>query len=441
MTRERDDKAHPVFAQAGYGAVRVDMRGTGDSDGLMHDEYTQQELQDGYDVIYNSFQVAAMRPPALKAILPVMGTDDRWEEDIHFRGGVMATDNFWWGSIMQLLNLSPPDPQIVGDQWRELWQERLDANTSWIALWTEHQTNDEMWKHGSISVNYEDVQVPVYYFGGWSDLYCDTPFRIAANLNSPCKVLMGPWAHVYPHDGVPGPNIDFLGEAIRWWDYWLKGIDNGIMDEPRLRFYLMESVEPQGTMDFRPGCWVQDPSWPSPNVEMKQLWLNDNMLEKEPVEGQAMSICSPQNYGAAAGDACSFATPGDLPVDCRMDAAGALQFRSAPLTEPLDILGQVQLHLKVAADQTQAFVTAVLADEAPDGSLRLVTRGIFNLCHRESNERVVPVVPGEEMAVTVPLWAQRLPCRQPHPALNPALPSSAKAPMSGLLPLTSPRVA
>ena len=167
----RDEAAHPLFADAGYAAIRVDQRGCGDSEGVMLDEYADIETDDGVSVIewiaaqdwcdggvgmfgkswgaYNSFQVAARRPPALKAIAPVMGTDDRWLEDIHFYGGVLASDNFWWGSIMQLYNAMPPDPAIVGDRWRDMWKERLDAMTYWPAQWMEHQTHDEMWRRGS----------------------------------------------------------------------------------------------------------------------------------------------------------------------------------------------------------------------------------------------------------------------------------------------------
>ncbi len=426
FTRVRDDNTHPRFARAGYAAVRVDTRGAGDSDGLMHDEYLQQELDDGCDVIawiaaqpwcdgnvgmmgkswgaYNSFQVAAMRPPALKAIIPVMGTDDRWEEDIHFRNGVMATDNFWWGSIMQLLNTAPPDPNVVGDRWREMWKERLETMTLWTNLWTEHQTNDAFWKHGSISQNYGDIQVPVYFFGGWSDLYRDTPFRIAEHLNVPCKVLMGPWAHLYPHDGIPSPQIDFVDEAIRWWDRWLKGVENGIMAEPRLRFYLQDSTAPDPTITHRDGRWVEVADWPSSEVSAQVLWLNAGTLGKAAdAGGETMTICSPQTYGAAAGDMTSFATPGDMPGDCRIDAGGALIFRSAPVASAMDILGQPKLQLKVAADKPQGFVATILADEAPDGAQSLITRGFFNLAHREGNENAIPIVPGDEMEVTVTL--------------------------------------
>ena len=425
-TRMRDEAAHPFFAKAGYAAIRVDQRGSGDSEGVMLDEYADIETRDGVDTIewiaeqdwcdgnvgmfgkswgaYNSFQVAAKRPPALKAIAPVMGTDDRWLEDIHFYGGVLASDNFWWGSVMQLYNAMPPDPEIVGDDnWRDMWKKRLDAMTYWPAQWLEHQTRDHMWRRGSISENYDDINIPVYFFGGWADLFRDTPFRIAEKLKAPLKMMMGPWAHLYPHEALPGPTIDWLDEMIRFWDHTLKGIDQGLMDEPQLRFYLQDSTPPAGSHETRSGRWVEEKAWPSPNISNQTFWLNDGTLEEAPKEGAAMSICSPQSFGSTGGDMCSFAIPGDMPVDCRIDAAGALCFRMDAQDQALDILGQPVVNLKIAADQAQAFVAVLLVDEAPDGAQTLISRGYANFMHRHSDMSPAPVIPGEVMDVAVPL--------------------------------------
>lgn len=422
-TRLRDEGMHPHFAQCGYASIRVDMRGSGDSEGVMLDEYTDIETQDGVDVIawiadqpwcdgyvgmfgkswgaYNSFQVAAKRPPALKAIAPVMGTDDRWLEDIHFYGGVLANDNFWWGSIMQLYNAFPPDPQVVGKRWREMWKQRLAAMTYWPAQWLEHQTHDEMWQRGSISENYDDVQIPVYFFGGWADLFRDTPFRIAEHLKGKVKILIGPWAHLYPHEGIPAPPVDFLGEVTRFWDHYLKGLDTGLMDEPRFRFYLQDSIQPSASHRERAGHWVEESVWPSPNVVQKKLYLNAEELSVEARRDADLTICSPQTFGSAGGDMCSFAIAGDMPADCRLDAGGALCFRAATLQESLDILGQPSLQLKVKADKPQGFVVALLIDEAPDGAQNLISRGFVNLTHRYSDTAPQAIVPGEIMTVFV----------------------------------------
>ncbi|MCY4542604.1 MAG: CocE/NonD family hydrolase [Rhodobacteraceae bacterium] len=425
-TRMRDESMHPRLAEAGYASLRVDIRGNGDSDGLMLDEYSEQETQDGVDTIgwiadqpwcngsvgmfgkswggYNSFQVAARRPPALKAIMPVMGTDNRWLEDVHFYGGVLNSDNFWWGSVMQLLNALPPDPEIVGEEnWRDIWMNRLEATTYWTAQWLEHQTRDEMWRRGSISENYADIDVPVYFVGGWADLYRDTPFRIAEHLDVPTKVLMGPWAHLYPHEAIPAPRMDFPAEMIRFWDHWLKGQDTGLMDEPRMRFWLSDSYPPHGTRTESSGTWVEEPSWPSPNVKNRTYWLNEGKLADKPDPGRTMEVQSPQTFGSAGGDMCSLGIQGDLPVDCRIDAAGALCFRGAVLDRPLDVLGQPSVRLKLTADKEQGFVAALLIDEAPSGAQTLISRGFCNLNHRNSDVAPEAIVPHEEMSVTVPM--------------------------------------
>ena len=424
-TRIRDESMHPVLAEAGYAAIRVDMRGNGDSDGVMLDEYTDLETQDGVDVIawiaeqdwcdgnvgmfgkswgaYNSFQVAAKQPPALKAIAPVMGTDDRWLEDIHFYGGVLANDNFWWGSIMQLYNALPPDPAIVGERWRQMWKQRLEAMCYWPAMWLEHQTHDHMWRRGSVSEDYDSINIPVYFFGGWADLFRDTPFRIARHLKSPVKILMGPWAHLYPHEAIPSPRMDFMAELIRFWDHYLKGIDTGLMDEPRFRFYIQQSTPPSGTRTESKGIWVEDSSWPSPLSHDHVTYLNAGSLNDTPQAGAAMSICSPQTFGSSGGDMCSFAIPGDMPADCRIDAGGALIFDSTPLADAMTILGQPSIKLKLTADKPQGFVSALLIDAAPDGAQTLISRGFANLMHRHSDTDPQPVIPGEEMDITIPL--------------------------------------
>ena len=147
-TRARDDPMHGYFAQNGYAAVRVDMRGSGESDGQLADEYLKQEQDDALEVIawiasqpwctgavglqgkswggFNALQIAARRPPALKAIITTFSTDNRYTDDIHYMGGCLLNDNLWWGSIMLAYQSRPLDPEIVGPDWRERWLERLE---------------------------------------------------------------------------------------------------------------------------------------------------------------------------------------------------------------------------------------------------------------------------------------------------------------------------
>ena len=270
-TAIRDARRQPYVAGFGYATVRVDMRGTGESDGLITDEYTEQEHADCLEVMawlreqpwcdgnlgmwgiswggFNALQLAALRPPGLKAIMTLMSTDDRYADDVHYRGGcVEALDMLHWASSMLVWNARPPDPRLFGDGWHETWLERLEGANNWIEPWLGHQRRDAYWKHGSVCEDYSAIDVPVYAVGGWVDGYTNAVPRMLEGLSVPRKGLIGPWAHAFPDDALPGPSIGFLQECVRWWDHWLKGIDTGIMDEPMLRAWMQDSAPPQDVL-------------------------------------------------------------------------------------------------------------------------------------------------------------------------------------------------
>jgi uncharacterized protein len=423
--RRRDEGMHRWFAGHGYACVRVDMRGSGESEGVLDDEYLLLEQDDALEVIawiarqrwcsgavgmmgkswgaYNALQVAARRPPALKAIVAVMGTDDRFAECIHYSGGCLLNDNFWWGCIMQVFNARPPDPEIVGERWREMWLERLEGERFWPEIWLKHQTLDEYWRHGSVCFDYEAIACPIWFWGGWADLYRDTPFRLAKNLKIPHKVTMGPWAHLYPHEGSPAPAVGFLQEAARWWDRWLKGKDDALAEEAPLRFYMMEGVAPAPNYAQRPGRWIEEAQWPSPRVATVALAIDAAGLRRFSAPERALRIDSPQTTGLAGGDWGSFGIPGDMPGDQRLDSFGSLEFDSEPLDRRVEILGNVRARLDLAAEQPHAFVAARLIDAAPDGRATCIARGFLNLRHRESREAPAAIVPGERYRVEVEL--------------------------------------
>ena len=263
--------------------MRVDLRGSGESDGVLQDEYLQQELDDGVEVLrwigaqpwctgavgmmgiswggFNGLQIAALQPPELEGVITLCSTDDRYADNVHHMGGCMLGDNLSWASTMFDQNACPPDPALVGERWRDQWLERLDGSGLWLEKWLRHQRRDDYWKHGSVAEDYSAIRCPVYAVSGWADGYCNAVFRLVAGLaGSGCKGLVGPWAHKYPPLGEPGPAIGFLQEALRWWDWCLKGIDTGIMDEPRLRVWMQDSVPPSARYDVRPGRWVA--GWP-----------------------------------------------------------------------------------------------------------------------------------------------------------------------------------
>ena len=242
--RGRDEPMYGYFAGMGYNVVRVDMRGAGESDECFYDEYLKQEQDDAVASIewiakqpwsdgnvgmmgkswsgFNSLQVAARRPEPLKAIICVGFVDDRYVQDIHYKGGCLLNDNFWWGNIMLAYMCRAVDSEIKPDTWKEESIKRLEEMPLWPKNWLEHQTKDDYWRHGSVGENYADIQVPVFALDGWADSYTNSVLTLMNGLNVPRKAMIGPWAHVFAHDGAPGPAIDFLGEATKWWDKWLK---------------------------------------------------------------------------------------------------------------------------------------------------------------------------------------------------------------------------
>ena len=193
-------------------------------------------------------------------------TDDRYADDVHYMGGCLLTDNLSWASTMLAYNSCPPDPEVVGERWREMWHERLRGSGLWLAEWLRHQHRDDYWRHGSVCEDYAAIQVPVLAASGWADGYTNAVFRLLAALDVPRKGLVGPWSHKYPHLGQPGPAVGFLQELVRWWDRWLCDADNDVMDEPMLRIWMQDSVPPSTAYAERPGRWVGEASWPSPRV-------------------------------------------------------------------------------------------------------------------------------------------------------------------------------
>jgi uncharacterized protein len=425
LTRSRDEPMHRYFAGHGYAAVRVDLRGSGESDGLLLDEYLEQEQSDGVEVIawlaaqpwctgavgmmgkswggFNSLQVAALRPAALRAILTVCSTDDRYADDAHYMGGCLLNENLIWGSVLLGYNAHPPDPELVGARWRAMWLERLERTELLPETWIRHPRRDAYWKHGSVCEDYGAIQCAVYAIGGWADAYTNAIPRLLASLTCPRKGLIGPWGHVYPHDGVPGPAIGFLQEALRWWDRWLKGADSGIMDEPMLRVWMQESVPPSAFYDKRPGRWVAEESWPSPRIIPRRWILNRSRLHDDARPEVRIDFRSPQTTGLSAGDWCGFGLQGETPIDQREDAGKSVLFDSAPLGERLEILGSPEVVLELAVDRPNAFLAVRLNDVAPDGSSTRVTYGLLNLTHRDGHEAPSPLEPGRRYPVRLKL--------------------------------------
>ncbi|WP_218586264.1 CocE/NonD family hydrolase [Acerihabitans arboris] len=428
--RHRGDDAilHPALAEAGYAAVRVDMRGAGDSDGLMNDEYTPQEWSDACEVIawiaaqpwcagavgmigiswsgFNALQIAALRPPALKAIVTACSTDDRYADDMHYMGGVLLNDNLQYGATLFTWTPTPPDPDIVGDGWRDIWLERLQAmDQPPPARWMRHAVRDDYWRSGSVCEDYAAVQVPVLAVGGWADGYTNTVLRLLENLPGPRKGLIGPWGHAFPHIATPGPQIDFIGYVTRWFDHWLKGERTGIMDEPMLTCWMQEAEPARARYPARRGRWVAERRWPAESPGARILHLAAGGLQPAASPPFAITVCSPATTGIASGEWCPYGWGPDMPGDQREDDAGSACFDGPVADTSLQILGRPIINIELAADRPQAMIAVRLNAVGPDGASIRITYGLLNLTQRNGHDRCEPLVPGGHYTVRLPLKA------------------------------------
>jgi putative CocE/NonD family hydrolase len=417
------------FAAHGFAYARVDLRGSGDSSGILEDEYTDDEQRDSERVIawlaerpwctgavgmigmswggFAALQMAAGGIDQLRGVIAIHASDDRYADDVHYIGGcVSAMDMTPWATSMLAYLNQPPDPRVVGEGWREAWLERLRDAKPFIEPWLTHQRRDAYWQQGSACETFDAIRCPVFAVGGWSDGYRDMVFRVVEHVRGPVRGLIGPWGHTSPERGAPGPAIGFLQECVRFFAASLDSHDNGFFEEPRLISYMQEPVTPAGSYAHRPGRWVADPVWPSPAVDSWTFAVGAGSLQESTVgePGEAAvsrSIRSLQATGVDGGVWCGDGGPADFAVDQRSDDGASLCWDSAPLAERVELLGRCEAQLELRLDRSWALVAVRVCDVAPDGSSTLVARGLLNLSRRSGNDRSDPMPLNEPVVVRV----------------------------------------
>ncbi len=423
----RDALTHPYLAGHGYACIRVDMRGNGDSQGLMDDEYSEQELQDAESVIawlraqpwctgrigmmgiswggFNSLQVAARQPEGLEAIITLCSTDDRYTDDIHFKGGCLLSENMGWSATMFGYSSRPPDPALVGKAWRAMWLERLKAEPLLAIDWLKHPHRDAYWKRGSVNEDIGAIKAAVLAVGGWNDAYTNAVPRLVGTVRSPVKGIIGPWAHKYPHFAVPEPRIGFLQEALRWWNRWLKDAPTGVEQEPAFRTYIMDIPRPGASVTHIGGRWVGDSAWPQA-AQGQRLYLSAQGLASQRAPKAKHTVRSPQHTGADSGEYCIIWLGPEFPGDQRQDDSGSLTFDGAALKQDIDLVGAPVLTLQLSVDQPVANVAVRLNSIWPDGAVSRLTYAVANLTHLHgtaSHEQPQALEPGKVYTVRIQL--------------------------------------
>ena len=424
--RTRDQSWAESFTPYGFGFARVDIRGTGESDGVLLGEYLQQEQDDGVEIIawlakqpwcdgnigmrgiswsgFDTLQIAARAPPALKAIMSQCATDNRFTDDAHYAGGALIFNNYEWGAEFKEVMVLPPDPELVGDRWRSMWLARLEATPPILATWLSHQRYDSFWQQGSVAVDYSRIRCPAYLVDGQVDAYRDFLPRLLTHLKVPRKGLMGPWGHQYPQLANPGPGLDWVHEEVRWWSQWLKGSETGIMNEPLLRAYMESETAAQVWPGDVPGRWVSEKTWPSPRIASKMLFLNADGLGSVRGPETVLQCKSQETLGLTKREWFPFNLNIELPKDQTADDRRSLVFDSQPLGHSVEILGQPALRIRVKSDRPVAKLAVRLNEVKADGRSWNVSYGLLNLTHRDGHETPAALQVDQAYDVDVPCY-------------------------------------
>ena len=405
--------------EGGFAVCRLDIRGTGSSEGIALDEYHPQEHADICEVIawlaaqdwctgkvgmygtswggFNSIQVAMERPHALGAIVPIYASDDRYTDDVHYMGGVLkAVDLVDWVIYMAACNVLPPVPAVYGEGWREEWLRRIEGTEPWLLRWLEEQDDGPYWRHGSLRPDYELITCPTMIVAGWADGYTNIALRAFERMTCPRRVIIGPWAHMLTATSIPGPHIDLVPELIRWFARWLRDEPNGIDEEPPIAVFVRRSTRPAPDVPEMRGHWRAEPTWPAERLHQTVLQPTGEGVDRIVVEG---------DVGTAAWISCAGKPPWGLPDDQREDDARSLVHEWEPLGDELEVLGHPRVRLTVTSPHPVALLSARLCDVFPDGASALVSRGVLNLTHRDGHADPKPLEPGNPTPVEIELEA------------------------------------
>lgn len=416
--RGRNHPLYSYFVKRGYIVARIDIRGTGNSEGkLIPYEYSDQENEDGEVVIdwlskqiwstgkvgmfgiswggFNSIHMAMRNPPALKAIIAIDATDDLYQDDVHYIDGILHLDS--WEMSQDLDNARPGAPDYVIDE--AYFRNRFDTQP-WMMTYKRQQRDGPFWDRTTLKALYDSIRVPTFVIGGWYDGYRDSIPRMLQNLKAPVKALIGPWSHAFPHDAYPKPEIEWRHEAVRWYDHWLKGKDTGIMKEPRFAVFVREWHAPVPTLEEAPGKWRWEDGWPIQRIRSHTFYPQPNhtLLERPPQSDIHKLRNIPTTGIEASGPVMWW---GDVAPDQRPTDAFSLVYDTDALKEDVEILGLPQAVLNVSSDAPHANWFARLSDVAPDGTVTLVAGAGFNGTHRESAKNPKSLEPGTSFTLPI----------------------------------------
>jgi len=406
------------FASQGYASLVVDFRGTGGSEGISWEPLDPREGEDGAEIVewaarqswcdgkvgmwgisyggITSLQTASQDPPHLKAIFAQYACVDPYHDFVYPGGCLNCLSAYGaWGSLMLAMNLMPPMFQDSQGRWYRLWKERLEKSVPYTLTWQDHPIYDDYWQSRVIPV--EKIKAPTFLFGSWRDLFPEAMVRVYERVSGPKKLFMGPWSHIPPDLSVSLEPMDHLQEMLRWWDYWLKGKKNDVVDEPPVTLFV------QGA-----NTWRHEKEWPIARTEERTFFISGDkkLVNKLFGEERNESYRANPTVGAMAGLWDLMALGVGYPLGQGPDDLRSLTYSTDPLAEDTEISGSPEAVLFVALESGEdANLVAKLTDIGPDATSTLITSGWLRASHHRSHEQPAKPATGEVIEFRISLWA------------------------------------
>jgi uncharacterized protein len=320
-----------------------------------------------------------------------------FHDDVHYIDGMAHIDEFELNMDMAEGWVGAPDysfdEQILGP--------RFDA-PPWSLLYLKHQHDGPFWRERVRPLS--EITIPSFLIGGLQDGYRDNVPDMLMQSKAPIKAIVGPWNHSFPNDADFGPRVEWRDQAVRWFDYWLKGRDTGVVQDPRLVIYMQHWHAPDPNLESVPGEWRREDVWPPQEAHSKTIFLQPNhTLADSPAAQDRHQL----KYVPTAGVEAGFWW-GELLSDPRPVDAFSLVYDSAPLAEDVAILGRPRALLNASATAPLADWFARLSDVAPDGTVTQITGAGINGAQRDSMSNPRDLEPGKvyslEIAMHLTSW-------------------------------------
>ncbi|TKX37603.1 CocE/NonD family hydrolase [Halorubrum sp. CGM5_25_10-8B] len=391
LSDTRSDPMVSYLVRAGFEVVIADAVGTGASDGLVEQPFTEAEGLHGSAVVEwlanrpwsngrvgvigksypgtTALEIAAQNPDGLAAIVPIHAPAAIY--DAYFDGGALASLRTCgqWAPNFEYLPLQPPVNRDIS-AWAERWADRLDSlkyREPFLFQYLAHLEKDEYWAEKDVAV--EKISVPTLGVGGYRDAFGGGTVDYSDRIDAPTEVILGPWRHTMPEQGEAA-RIDFLGEVESWFDHHLREGDER-EPNPEIRYWTERPDEE----NYHSGEWRTLESWPVAEDHTVDFDFGPDGLSTDVSTPDSTTDRWHVDYSVGTAS-IGFEIPGGTDLDTTPDDDRSLTYETGPLDGAFELTGSGEVHLELIPDEPAQLVAVRIVDVGPDGTGQLVTHGV-----------------------------------------------------------------